>query len=117
MQTSNHDKDSNAKQGIFQLAYELINSNNIAPYDRTSLANLLVWFEDNLITPDKKNVEPTAIFWFKSDAVLLIQQMWEFTKILSDYNILIEIKRTSKPGYIVYEDKQQVAAVPFRDTF
>ena len=29
----------------------------------------------------------------------------------------VEIVKTRRPGYILYEDDHQVAAIPFRDTF
>jgi hypothetical protein len=33
--------------------------------------------------------------------------------MLERCGILTEMLRTDKPGYVVYEDKYQVAAVPF----
>jgi hypothetical protein len=29
----------------------------------------------------------------------------------------IELFKTRKPGFLIYEDRFQVAAIPFRDTF
>jgi hypothetical protein len=36
--------------------------------------------------------------------------------VLEQHGVSVEMLRTSKPGYVVYEDRYQVVAVPFRDT-
>jgi hypothetical protein len=45
-----------------------------------------------------------------------IGKMREFKTTLERYGIEVEIVTTARPGYIVYEDKFQVAAYPFADT-
>lgn len=39
--------------------------------------------------------------------------MRELTVLLEHKDIAVEEFRTDKPGYIVYEDDYQVAAIPF----
>ena len=37
-------------------------------------------------------------------------------QILVAHGIVVEVLRTERPGYIVYEDAYQVAAEPFKET-
>jgi uncharacterized protein YqgQ len=40
--------------------------------------------------------------------------MYELKQILDSYGIIVEIVRRKDPGYIVYEDEYQIAAIPYR---
>ena len=42
--------------------------------------------------------------------------MREYQRVLEAYDIRLEMLRTERPGYIVYEDDHQVVAYPFADT-
>lgn len=42
--------------------------------------------------------------------------MRSLQQILEAHGIRVEIIRTDRPGYIVYEDAYQIAAEPFQDT-
>ena len=55
-----------------------------------------------------------AVCWFKSTAHECIAKLRDAVSILEQYDIAIQMLTTDKPGYIVYEDEFQVAAVPFR---
>jgi hypothetical protein len=67
-------------------------------------------------TPISVIRKPQAINWFKTAATLHISKMREFQTILERNGIDVEIMTTTRPGYIVYEDRFQVAAYPFADT-
>ncbi|HZS57690.1 MAG TPA: hypothetical protein VFA43_00370 [Gemmatimonadaceae bacterium] len=43
--------------------------------------------------------------------------MRQLVTLLEHKDVAVEELRTDKPGYIVYEDEHQVAAVPFSETF
>jgi hypothetical protein len=43
--------------------------------------------------------------------------MREFGQILEAHNIYVTELKTERPGKVLYEDKYQIAAVPFQDTF
>jgi hypothetical protein len=66
--------------------------------------------------PDRSKIEPMAIFWFKSSAGKFIKQIWELVQVLKEHGYHVENLKTSKPGYICYEDEYQVGARPFRDS-
>lgn len=53
------------------------------------------------------------ICWFKPCAIEHLQKMYEMIDILEEYHVYVWPVRCSKPGYIVYEDDEQVAVVPF----
>jgi hypothetical protein len=42
--------------------------------------------------------------------------MREVAHILAAHGIIVDVLRTERPGYVVYEDSHQVAAEPFRET-
>jgi hypothetical protein len=42
--------------------------------------------------------------------------MREFQAVLESYDILVEMLRERRPGYVVYEDEHQVVAYPFSET-
>ncbi len=111
------DSEARIKLGVFQAAYDLSRGNRIDDDDKTSLDKILVWFERNLILPDRAKLVSGAIFWYKSASRAMTQKTWELGVILKRYDAVVEFIRTRKPGYIVYEDDQQIAAIPFRDTF
>ncbi len=41
--------------------------------------------------------------------------MYAMSKILEKYGILVSVVRRNDPGYIVYEDDIQIAAIPYRE--
>jgi hypothetical protein len=58
-----------------------------------------------------------AIHWFKDEADDYVRRMREYAYLLDAHGIQVRRIVTDKPGYVLYEDPCQVAAVPFRDTF
>jgi hypothetical protein len=86
------------------------------------LDRLVDWFNDYLRVPSRLTLlrhghaRRKAICWFKRSAARYIARAKEIAAILHKNHITTELWLTHKPGYIVYEDANQVAAVPFRDT-
>jgi hypothetical protein len=116
------DTDSGRRQGLFQAADELRKSGELNAHEDRNLRAIFIWFNENLEKParltisSRPHAKEQAISWFKSSAVKHIRKMREFQRVLESHGILVEEIRTSRPGYIVYEDEFQVAAYPFRDT-
>ena len=116
------DVDSGRRQGLFQAAEELQRSEDLTAEDNEQLEGLFNWFSRHLKKPTRLSLssrphrKPQAINWFKTAATLHISKMREFQTILERNGIDVEIMTTTRPGYIVYEDKFQVAAYPFADT-
>jgi hypothetical protein len=104
------DDRSHQPKGLFITAHELLDSGDLSQDERTQLREILIWFNINL--PSPKGVARRAIFWFKSEAEDCISRIWELAYLLEYHGYLVEMQKYRKLGYIVYEDKFQVAAIP-----
>ena len=65
----------------------------------------------------RRNAQKKAICWFKDSSYRCITKAKEIVAILERNRIATATFVTRKPGYIVYDDYHQIAAIPFRDTF
>lgn len=80
------------------------------------------WFSANLPVPDRfaratrSHAHGLALSWFKDNAGECIARMRAVGTILEQRDVMVEMLRTTRPGFIVYEDAFQVAAEPFADT-
>jgi len=116
------DADSGRRQGLFQAAKELQTSDDSKTEDNEHLEVLFHWFNRHLKKPTRLSLssrphrKAQAISWFKDTATLHISKMREFQTVLKRNGIAVEILTTTQPGYVVYEDRFQVAAYPFADT-
>jgi hypothetical protein len=111
------DAGSHQHQGVFQAAYDLLERGDVSSEQAGRLKAILVWFERHVTTPDRSKLNERAIFWFKAMAEETNQHAWKLADLLKEVGIEVEIVKTTRPGYILYEDDHQVAAMPFRDTF
>ena len=117
-----NDEDSGRRQGLFQALYNLDKSGALFPHEKRQWDEIKQWFDMKLQKPksfsrsSKPHSKNVAISWFKDTAVEHIRQMRSLMEILEEHGIHVETLRTERPGYIVYEDKFQVAAVPFTET-
>lgn len=101
---------------------ELTKSNVLNQFEIDRYNNVTDWFNENLQVPTKfsrsssSRAENKAISWFKDSAEESISKMREVRDILEVHGIVVYMIRTSRPGYIVYEDEIQIVAEPFADT-
>ena len=111
--------DSDYEWSLFGAIGHPLDSGGLADYNRSRLHDIDNWFENHLRKPSrlsrssKPRSNEDAVCWFKSTAHKCIANIHEAVSILEQYNIKIQMV-TYKPGYIVYEDEYQIAAVPFR---
>ena len=116
------DEDSGRRIGLFHVSRELRESNLLSEFEEDQLLAIRNWFNENLEKPEafarskKPHAKGVAISWFKDSAQEHISKMYEITAILTAHGIGVEVIRTSKPGYIVYEDEFQVTAEPYAET-
>jgi hypothetical protein len=116
------DSDSGRRQGLFQAAKALRETGRLSGVDERHLRSINDWFDTNLERPVRLAVSPRphskaqALSWFKDSARMHIDKMREFAEILRRYDIDVQMIRTDRPGYVLYEDDYQVAAYPFADT-
>ena len=118
-------EDSGSEEGLFRVAYELRDSPLVEPTDRELLADILVWFEQTLNTPDRFNRTRSkgsyrrrarGIAWFKDTATEHLARMHGIKKILEQYGHPVVMLSEARIGYVVYEDPFQVIAEPFSGT-
>jgi hypothetical protein len=111
------DRHSQQKRGVFQVAYDLIDADETPLELWCRLDAAIRWFERHLTIPDRSTLNDRAIFWFRRDAHEFIRKVWELSGVLRRCEVEVDLIRTQRPGYIVYQDSTQIAAIPFRDTF
>jgi hypothetical protein len=109
-------EDSHVEQGIFQAAAQALEWQNITGSDADELHQLRAWFSENLEKPTSfgRDKLRLGICWFKTGSTEHISRIWEMVHILERNGIYVKKIRTDKPGYVIYEDKWQLVAEPFR---
>jgi hypothetical protein len=118
----NLDDDSGRRQGLFQKAYALRRSSELPLELHEQLDKALTWLDAHLKVPvrftrgNRKRGPGLAISWFKDSAHDYIRHMRVICQVLNECGIPTEMLTTDRPGYIVFEDDCQIAAVPFSDT-
>ncbi len=120
--TNQKDRRSGRRQGLFAAVSDLRKTGRLSDWDERKLDALREWFEINLPVPDRFSLSPRphrkaqAISWFRNTSVESIARIREYAALIEDYGVLVEMIRTERPGFIVYEDEYQVVAYPFADT-
>jgi hypothetical protein len=116
------DGDSGRRQGLFQRAYAIRRSHELSSDLHEELDQALTWLDAHVKIPDRftrgrRKGEPgLAISWFKDSADDCIRQMRIVCRILDEHGISTEMITSNRPGYVVFEDQCQIAAVPFSET-
>ena len=107
---------------MFQLAYKLWRPNALHGSDQDELRALLDWFDDHLAKPERfspsryPRAKNTAISWIRASSYEHMTKLRRLAALLEASGVQVNELRTRRPGYIVYEDDQQVVALPFADT-
>lgn len=116
------DRGSGRRQGLFHAAEWLTESPTLAPDAREQLERIGAWFGQNLKKPARLAMsrrphrKAQALSWFRDTATAHLAKMREFQGALESCGQPVEVIKTPRVGYIVYQDEFQVAACPFRDT-
>jgi hypothetical protein len=116
------DQRSTRRKGVFAALGVLKKNSDITNEDYRKYRELAEWFNLNLDLPDrfnrsrKSNAKPKALSWFKDSASEHIAKTREVAYLLEKYGISVTMLKTKKPGYILYESKNQIVAEPYNDT-
>jgi len=113
------DSASGHRQGLFQAMSDLNRSGALSVNDQLAWDELKEWFNrnlDRLARASRAHARNAALSWFRSDAAEHISRMRQIAAILEAHDRQVEMIRSDRLGYVVYEDEHQVAAEPFRDT-
>lgn len=117
-----NDESSGRRQGLFHAMETLQDAGTLYAYEQEQYDAIYNWFRHNLQKPSSFSrssspaAKDVALSWFKGTAKDHIAKMHEVAFILHSHGVEVEVLRTSRPGYIVYEDEYQVAAEPFKET-
>ena len=117
-----NDEDSGRRQGLFHAIVGLEREGVLLEHEQSHHNEIYTWFKKNLQKPrsftrsSKPHAKNVALSWFKDTAVEHITRMHALAQILKAHDVDVEVLRTERPGYIVYEDAFQVAAEPFKET-
>jgi len=116
------DERSGRRKGVFAALGAFKKIPEVSAQDYRSYRTLAEWFNENLDMPSKfsrsskPNAKPKALSWYKDSAAEYIQRTREVAELLTKYGIEVEMLKTSRPGYIVYESETQIVAEPYKDT-
>jgi hypothetical protein len=116
------DLDSGRRVGLFHAARTLCEEGAVSAEEEIALLAIRDRFNENLEKPGafarskKPHAKAVAISWFKDSANTHISKMYKLRSILEAHGIQVEILKSAKPGYIVYEDEHQVMADPYAET-
>ncbi len=113
-----------AREGFFCAAYELRDTAALDQYTFDRIEALLDWFRENLEIPYRFNRTKSkgafqrntkGLSWFRPEAREVLGKSYEMVALLKENGYQIDILRSDRIGYIVYEDPHQVIAEPFSD--
>jgi hypothetical protein len=110
---------SDQERGIFSALYDPERRGDLASYELDWFRAGEAWFDEHLRRParlawsSRPNAPERAITWLKASAEEHVSRMRELVALLEHRDITVREYRSERPGYIVYEDDYQVAAIPF----
>ena len=115
-----------AREGFFTAAYELREKQGVDAASLNRLEDMLAWFRQNLTIPSRFNrskskgayrrTNTKGLSWFKPNAMEHVTRAYELAEMLSQHGYYIEVLKSPRPGYVVFEDEFQLIAEPFADT-
>lgn len=108
------DARSGQRRGVLRSAGALFATLDLLREEQDELDEICNWFNRHLKVPRIR--VPQAIFWFKPDARACLDRAWQLAWCLRRHQVHVDLIRTRRPGRVVYEDHQQVAAIPWTDT-
>ena len=117
-----NDDGSGRRQGLFQAISDLEPADALLPHEQDTWDTVYGWFRKNLRKPrsfsrsTRPGAKKVALSWFKDSATEHVAQMYVLVQVLEAHDIAVDVIRTDRPRYVVYEDKFQVAAEPFSET-
>ncbi|MHB8882634.1 MAG: hypothetical protein ACYC69_14145 [Thermodesulfovibrionales bacterium] len=106
---------STSRLGIFHAIRYLRDDGELTDDELREMDQVMEWFADHMEAPDRLS-RTKAISWFKDSPKEHISNIRKIVAVLRTHDIEVEMVRTDKPGYLVYEDDYQIFAEPFSET-
>lgn len=111
-QTDLRAPDGRRRLGLFYSTCRLTESRELPNYAAELLEESLQWFNQNLTVPRLASREGRCVFWFRTDARELLEQVWPLVALMNEEGLFVHQRTTSRPGEIVYADDHQITAIP-----
>ena len=99
---------------------DLRDSGEMNVADATQLLAHLDWIQKEIPIPARfarrrngYHKEAHGVSWVKAEATEFVRHLYAIADILQRYDTSVEVVRTTRPGYVVYEDDWQLVAEPF----
>ncbi len=115
------DRNSNRELGLFQAINRLRKRSKLYPYEEAQDDLIGRWFDEHLKKPTRFTAskppyyrkQSKAISWFKDSAHEHIAHARALVAILENHGVVVQMLKTDRVGYVVYEDEFQIVAEPF----
>jgi hypothetical protein len=106
--------ESAAALGVFHAVGRLEDAEAFDPWSAECAEETCQWFNKHLAIPRLRPNEQRAVFWFRAERSDMVQRLWNLSWVLREHGVAVELIHTTNPGKVCYEDKFQVAAIPWR---
>ena len=117
-QTARLDRDSHRNEGVFAAAYALLDCDGLPAWAWREVRRSLDWFNAHLRRPRRftkgRNGRRQGLCWFDPAAGACVREARHLAWLCGEHGPPVFEVRTRTPGVIVYQDRQQVVAVPGR---
>ena len=111
-ETPYHCESSRQPMGIFWAAATVEERAGLHEWTRKWLIDRSFWFGTHLPVPRHDDIDQRAIFWFRPQSKI-VSEVWHLIAILREEGVPVGLRRTCKPGRIVFSDDFQIAAIPY----
>jgi hypothetical protein len=116
------DEDSGMELGVFHAVRNLREEGKLYRYEEEQHDLIRQWFNENLEKPTRFTASKPpfyrkpnkAVSWFKDSANEHLNYVRELVAILQNHGVIVQLVKTERVGYVVYEDEYQIVAEPFR---
>lgn len=116
---------SGKELGVFHAVLRLREEGKLYEHEEQLHDLTRQWFNGNLEEPTRFTASKPphyrkpnkAISWFKDTATEHLSHIRDLVGILENHGVAVQMLKTDKIGYVVYEDNFQIVAEPFSETY
>jgi hypothetical protein len=120
---ANIHENSGRELGVFHAVFDLREAGKLQQYEEEQHDRIRQWFNENLEKPTRFTAskppfhrrQSRAISWFKDSAYKHLARVRDLVAILEHHGVTVQMLKTDRVGYVVYEDEYQLVAEPFRE--
>ncbi len=118
-------RNSAKELGVFHAVLLLREEGKLYAHEEELHDSTRDWFNEHLEKPTRFTASKPpyvrkpnkAISWFKDNATAHISHIRDLVGILENHGITVQMLKTDRVGYVVYEDEFQIVAEPFGDSY